>query len=125
MIYLDTHVVVWLYTGLVEKLSAHAKQLIESDTLVISPIVKLELVYLHETKRITRTSQVIIHDLENRLGLITCDLPFDDIINKANSLSWTRDPFDRLIAANAIANQSKLLTKDKTIRKHIKLAVWD
>lgn len=125
MIYLDTHVVVWLYAGLIEKFSDHAIQLIGDNTLTISPIVKLELTYLYETKRIARTSHIIIQELENRLGLKTCDLPFDAIINKANTLTWTRDPFDRLIAANAISNQSKLLTKDKIIRKHVKLAVWE
>lgn len=125
MIYLDTHVVVWLYAGLIEKLSTHAIDLIENNSLIISPIVKLELCYLHETKRVTRTSQVIIHELETKLGIKTCDLTFDSIAHKAATLSWTRDPFDRLICANAIANQSKLLTKDKMIRKHLKLATWD
>ena len=51
--YLDTHVVAWLYEGLVEKLSSPARQAIEDSTLLFSPMVELELQYLHEIGRLT------------------------------------------------------------------------
>ena len=124
MIYLDTHVVVWLYAGLTEKLTDLAIELIENNALVISPIVKLELTYLHEIKRVTRTSQVIFNDLQSRIGLKICELSFEAVTNKAMSQTWTRDPFDRIIVAHALCNQAKLLTKDNTILKHCKLATW-
>jgi PIN domain nuclease of toxin-antitoxin system len=125
MIYLDTHVVVWLYEGLLDKFSKNAIQLIEANDLVIAPIVQLELTYLHEIKKINRSSHVITNELQSRLGLKVCDLPYDEVVDKAISLNWTRDPFDRLLVAQAMCNSSKLLTKDKTIRKYAKLAVWD
>jgi PIN domain nuclease of toxin-antitoxin system len=40
------------------------------------------------------------------------------------SLNWTRDPFDRLIAAQALCRGIPLLTKDESIRRRIKLAAW-
>jgi len=48
-IYLDTHVVVWLYSGELSLLSEKACQLIEENELLISPLVLLELQYLFET----------------------------------------------------------------------------
>ena len=48
MIYLDTHVVVWLYAGLTEKFSDPTRELINSHEITISPIVRLELQYLYE-----------------------------------------------------------------------------
>lgn len=123
-LYLDTHVVVWLYEGLIEKLSKHAKQLINGNDLLISPMTQLELVYLYETKKISRTASTIIHELYVRVGLQLCEMPFDAVVDKASSLDWTRDPFDRMIAAQALCAKSKLLTKDKIIRKHCKSAVW-
>ena len=48
VIYLDTHILVWLYGGMVDLLSEKAKTLIESEDLVISPLVELELQYLFE-----------------------------------------------------------------------------
>ncbi len=43
----------------------------------------------------------------------------------AADLSWTRDPFDRLISAHAIVANAPLVTADETIREHLPLAVWD
>ena len=63
--------------------------------------------------------------LETQIGLSICNAPFEEIVNKALSFTWTRDPFDRLIAASATYAHMRLLTKDETIRKHIKVAVWD
>ena len=125
MIYLDTHVVVWLYAGLIDKLSDHAQQLIEENELVISPILQLELSYLHETKRIHYSSDVVVSELQASLGLKICDASFEKVVDKAKSLTWTRDPFDRLIVAQAQYKTSKLVTKDQTIRKHFRQAVWD
>lgn len=124
-LYLDTHVVVWLYAGVMEEFSQTAIMLIDQHDLLISPMVQLELNYLHETKKITRTAHTIIHDLQSHIGLRICDMPFESIVDKAASLVWTRDPFDRLIVAQALCAKSKLLTKDRLIRKHCKSAIWD
>jgi len=53
LIYLDTHIVVWLYAGLSDRFSDLAKSLIDSHDLYISPMVRLELKYLNEIGRIT------------------------------------------------------------------------
>lgn len=124
-LYLDTHVVVWLYEGLTQEFSEDAIQLIETNDLLISPIVELELTYLHEIKKIRPTSHMIIHELQSRIGLQVCDISFEAVVNKATTLNWTRDPFDRLITAHTLCGKAKLLTKDSTIRKHCKSAIWD
>ncbi|MSU25039.1 MAG: hypothetical protein EXS32_14625 [Opitutus sp.] len=46
MIYLDTHVVVWLSAGEVARLGARARVAIETQELRVSPMVLLELQYL-------------------------------------------------------------------------------
>ena len=115
MIYLDTHIVVWLFTGLVENLSINAGHLINENSLFISPVVRLELQYLFEIHRITDTADKIMLDLSNRIGLGISDQSFNTIINEAMRISWTRDPFDRIIVANAAVDNSLLLTKDQHI----------
>lgn len=50
---------------------------------------------------------------------------FADIVAHAHALSWTRDPFDRLIAAQAIAEQAMLLTADQHLRANFDRAIWD
>ena len=38
--------------------------------------------------------------------------------------SWTGDPFDRLIVAQAMANGAVLVTKDADIRQNDKQSIW-
>jgi PIN domain nuclease of toxin-antitoxin system len=125
LIYLDTHLVVWLYAGLTSKLSDRAKHLINEHELYISPMVRLELQYLYEIGRITEKSDDILLDLVNRLNLKICQTDFNLIINQSLIINWTRDPFDRLIVSNASVDNHILLTKDNWILTHYKNAVWD
>lgn len=124
VIYLDTHVVLWLYEGLLKRFSKSALRLLEDNDLLISPIVKLELQFLHEVKRSTRSSEPIVNELGSQIGLAICDIAYEEVVNKAIELNWTRDPFDRLIVANALCRGVPLLTKDRNIRRHSKLAIW-
>jgi PIN domain nuclease of toxin-antitoxin system len=123
--YLDTHVVAWLYEGLIEKLSATATRAIEQSTLLVSPMVELELQYLHEIGRLTVPSDTIFNALQEEIGLKRTDVPLDAIIAIAKILTWTRDVFDRLIVATAmVTREARLITKDTTIRQHSKVALW-
>lgn len=58
MIYLDTHVIVWLYLGNLSKFSDPAKVAINTQEIAISPIVSLELTYLHEIGRLRTNATV-------------------------------------------------------------------
>ncbi|MCK5913822.1 MAG: PIN domain-containing protein [Desulfuromusa sp.] len=124
MIYLDTHVVAWLYAGLAEKISPKATKLINANPLYISPMVQLELEYLNEIGRISVGSAIIVETLSISVGLELCKLPFFQIITEAVTETWTRDPFDRIIVAHAKAQKAVLLTKDNSILKNYPLATW-
>ncbi len=125
MIYLDTHVILWLYLRKGEGLSDRARQLIEyEDIVVISPMVLLELDYLHEIGRTKLGSSQVFDYLCQRIDLQLCQKAFVDVVGKASRLSWTRDPFDRMITAQAAIDQKSLITKDKIIRKNYEHAVW-
>ncbi len=87
-------------------------------------MVELELEYLFEIERINVRSEVILNYLKERIGLEKCKNSFPNIISKAKSMKWTRDPIDRIITAQAAENNSILITKDKLIRKHYSKAVW-
>lgn len=124
VIRLDTHVVVWLYTGETEQLSTAAVAAIEQHELVVSPMVQLELSYLHEIGRLTIGGADIIADLERRVGLRRSDLVLEALVDTAASLTWPRDPFDRLIVADALVAGAALMTKDRTIHDHTTIARW-
>ena len=125
MIHLDTHVAAWLYAGARDQFPTAVVDLIEREDLVISPMVELELQYLHEIGRLTVTGRSVVADLETRIGLRRSPAPFPMIVDRAATVAWTRDPFDRLIVANAHVDGARLLTRDEAIRAHESIAVWD
>ena len=117
LIYLDTHVILWLY--------ARAKHLIEDDRdILISPMVLLELDYLHEVGQTTLASTPVYDYLHQRIDLQVCKKAFADVIQTASQQSWTRDPFDRIITAQAAIDKNSFITKDKIIREHYEHTVW-
>ena len=125
MIYLDTNVVVWLAAGNHDLISQTALDIIDSSAeLNCSPMVILELEYLLEIKRITQQPKRIIDYLQKGIGLVVCDQDFASVIEAAKQLKWTRDPFDRIITAQAAIGDHVLLTSDKTIRHEYPHAVW-
>jgi len=113
-----------LYAGQVEKLNDQAKDLLNDNEIQISPIVRLELQYLNEIKRITVSAKDIIMDLSNSIGLTVCNKNFNTIINSAMELNWTRDPFDRIIVANAALDDNYLVTKDQIILENYSNALY-
>jgi len=62
VVYLDTHVVVFLYESGAKRIGRKARILIEENPIRISPIVRLELQYLFETGRTNLPARdVVIH----------------------------------------------------------------
>lgn len=125
VIHVDTHVVAWLYEGRTDLLSATVTRLIEENELMVSPMVELELEYLHGMGRVRVGSRGVIDDLRARIGLKASPASFTSIIEHARGISWTRDPFDRIIVATAIADDVDLITRDATILTHFARARWD
>ena len=124
-IYLDTHVVVWLAEGLVEKLSPAASAAIESSEVEISPMVLVELQYLFEIKRIVKAPLALIDQLQTMIGLRISEHPFAAVARSALFETWTRDPFDRMIVAQARSDgYLGLITSDEKIQGNYSKAIW-
>jgi len=46
------------------------------------------------------------------------------IATKSCKMAWTRDPFDRLISAEALLARAQLISKDETMLAHGDPALW-
>lgn len=125
MIFLDTHILVWLYAGMCEKFSEKAVELLNKHDLKISPIVMLETQYLYEIKRIQIPARQVYEDLHLRLGVTVANDDFSMITQNALDFSWTSDPFDRLIVAHSMALSAPLLTADNNILENYAMSVWN
>jgi PIN domain nuclease of toxin-antitoxin system len=108
-----------------ERLPERARSLLGERDPRLSPIASLELSYLHEIGRARDSLATMLAALRKDIGLEIEDASVAELSQAAVGLSWTRDPFDRLIAAHAIVANAPLVTADRRIREHLSLAIWD
>lgn len=107
MILLDTNALIWLNQS--HKRARPLQR--ERRRLYISPASVLELQFLHESGRIRLPQgsvQPIVDDERWTLDEPQSAAWFLESVE----LIWTRDPFDRLIAAHARLRRWKLATSD-------------
>ena len=109
MILLDTNAVIWLLTG-----HRRAEPLTGTDQrLYLSPVVLLELQFLAEVGRLSvvpgHSVAKVADDPRWQL-----DSPASEFLFRtALDIGWTRDPFDRLLAAHARCRRWRIATGDR------------
>ena len=123
--FLDTHAFVLLGEARTDRFGADSRRLLVQADLCVSPAVLLELHFLFEIGRLAKGDPGGFHAAVLR----DCDVrespdPFADVVRHAAALTWTRDPFDRLIVGAAALHRAKLITKDANIHEHFAGAVW-
>jgi PIN domain nuclease of toxin-antitoxin system len=123
--HLDTHVLVWLHGGYLHRFPSSVRTLLEARELEASPMALLELQYLFEIKRTRARAADVLAHLSSSIGLRLAEHPFATVAFAATKQPWTRDPFDRLIVAQAEVAGAALITKDETILANCKHACWD
>lgn len=122
--FLDTHAAVALAAGRTEVFGPASADLLERAALFVSPVVRLELAFLFELGRIKVGADDVLGDLVAACGVVVSDDPIQAVVGHAMVLSWTRDPFDRLLVATAALHRAPLITRDRPIHEHFERAVW-
>jgi PIN domain nuclease of toxin-antitoxin system len=105
-------------------LSQPALREIETAQLRISPMVLFEMQLLQDIGRLNAPPQEFLTILRRDFDVAVCSLAFPEVVEASYREAWTRDPFDRLITAQARAQGGKLITKDRLIRQNFPDAVW-
>ena len=113
---LDTHTVIWA-TGTTELLSPTARfALADPDNdLVVSAISAYETVSKHRLGKLPHVGALVAgwDDALRRIGATTLPLSGHHALT-AGRIDWQhRDPFDRLLAAQAICEDLVLVTCDR------------
>jgi PIN domain nuclease of toxin-antitoxin system len=122
--FLDTHAVIFLWEGRTEIFGAGSRELLEQSVLLVSPLVRLEMGFLKEVGKLKVEPDQILGSLTSDYGAILTDDSLEALVPLAMPLSWTRDPFDRLLVATALLHQAPLVTRDSRIHEHFRGAVW-
>lgn len=113
---LDTHFLIWILTG-AERVGAYP-WLDDHRPWGISPISLLELQYLSEIGRIELDAAGLLEALQLDTRFVLDEPPLVPLIQRALPLAWTRDPFDRLLAAHSTARRLPLCTVDRLLLQH-------
>jgi len=107
VILLDTHAAIWLLQG-----HRRARPLEQLPRLYLSPATVLELQFLAEVGRVRFASDASPARLGADERWRLDDPPSVRWFAAACDVTWTRDPFDRLLAAHARLRGWKLATAD-------------
>lgn len=99
--------------------------MLEDEPVVVSPMARLELEWLHEIQRIRHEPATIMEHLARDFDVAIETEGWARAAEVAQVLNWTRDPFDRLIAAHAMVWSAPLMTRDALMHQHYPLAFWD
>lgn len=124
MAFLDTHAAVFLASGDAYQLGSASRKLMEESILLISPFVRLELAYLREVGRLDAPPDEILGALVANCGVAFSDDPLPALVEQAMHLTWTRDPFDRLLVATASLHEAPFVSRDRKIRDNYNRTVW-
>lgn len=122
--FLDTHAAIFLWEGRGELFGSGSRELLERAVLLASPMVRLEMGFLREVGKLRIEPDQILGALTSDYGVTVTADPIDRLVPLAMPLSWTRDPFDRLLVATALLHEAPLITRDTRIQEHFAGAVW-
>jgi PIN domain nuclease of toxin-antitoxin system len=113
---LDTHFLLWVVLGL--------PRLDEFEWLDgyrpwgVSPVSFLEVAFLSEVGRLEVRRGEFMEAVGRDPRFVVDEAPLGALVSHAVEMEWTRDPFDRLLAAHSRARRVPLCTLDRRIRAH-------
>lgn len=114
MILLDTNALIWLAQG-----HRRARPLLAFPRLHVSPATLLEVQFLLEAGRLRFRGGLSIEGLAADPRWQLDEPPPGKWFATACELGWTRDPFDRLIAAHATVRRWRVATSDDQLLEHL------
>lgn len=124
---LDTHTFLWL-SAEPEKLSPTVREIVtrRKNRLLLSAASGWELALLWQLGRVElpQPPARFIPEALQALGIMPRPIGFQVAINAATLPLIHRDPFDRLLVAEALQENLPLLTKDATLARYKVATIW-
>jgi len=114
VILLDTHAAIWLATG-----HPRSRPLERLQRLYLSPVSVLEVQFLLEAGRLRLAAGRGVEEIADDDRWRLDEPAAARLFTRACELAWTRDPFDRLLAAHALVRGWKLATADDMLLEHL------
>ena len=116
---LDTHFLLWILVS-----SRRLRQfpwLERYRPWGVSPVSLLEVQMLSETGRLRLKERDITKALANDLRFVIDEPALAALVQRSLELSWTRDPFDRLLAAHSLVRRIPFCSLDSVMLENHRL----
>ena len=118
---LDTHIFIW-WNGNLDLLSPRARSICEdqSNTLVLSLVSVWEMQIKYQLGKLTFNKPLaeIIQSQQRNNGVELLPIAIEHVYALQNLPAHHRDPFDRLLIAQANSEQMCLLTADSAFHQY-------
>jgi PIN domain nuclease of toxin-antitoxin system len=124
---LDTHTLLWSFNDS-RSLSAQARRLIEdgSNEILVSAASGWEIATKVRLGKLP-TGEELVGELEHFLGQLACDtlpISLDHAVRAGGLTGEHRDPFDRMLIAQAQMENLKIISNDRIFDEYHVPRVW-
>ena len=110
---LDTHFLIWITSN--SKRLRRFPWLSRYEPWTLSAASFLEIQLLTESGRIASQTPQPADAILSDARFIVDEVPYVTLVLKSLEIGWTRDPFDRLIAAHSLARRVPLCSVDEVV----------
>lgn len=116
-ILLDTHIIIWILEDS-KKLSKKARKIIDdANEVYISPVSAWEMMIKMQLGKL----EIELEDINKifkQTNFIELNLKFEHVLTLNNLPNYHKDPFDRMLIAQALSEPLKLITSDSMVKKY-------
>ncbi len=124
---LDTHTFLWFING-DPKLSSRSKETIENNhnVIMLSAAVVWEISIKSKIGkiRLNKTLDTLISDCIQQYNLTPLAITIPHTIKVSDLQEIHKDPFDRILIAQAILENAAIITSDNLIKKYGANVIW-
>lgn len=120
---LDTHALLWWVTD-DERLSAGARAIIESEGAVVSVASLWEVEIKRALGRIDVDTEDLVREVAQTTGFEVLDVRPTHILSLAGLPAHHRDPFDRMLIAQAMRERLALVSRDEVLHQYPVTIHW-
>lgn len=125
---LDTHAYIWWALGDSKRVSLRARKVVEARaaTIYVSAVSAYEMTYKHRAGDLPKIGSLLLRlddDLAER-GFLTLPVSFEHGRRAGELADEHGDPFDRLLAAQAIVEGMAIVSNDEKLSALGAKRVW-
>jgi PIN domain nuclease of toxin-antitoxin system len=120
-ILLDTHFLIWIVLR-----SRRARKFAWLGKYLpwgVSPVSLLEIQFLSEARKLEVRNPEFVDALLQDSRFVIDEAPLLPLVRHSLSVTWTRDPFDRLLSAHSSLRRVPLCTLDSNIQSNHSMIV--